>query len=451
MMLRRAYSNFYSRLFSDGATIVAVTYFVRAGIRFASNLILTRLLYPEAFGLMSIIGSVLMFLTMLSDVGYHAFFIRHRSQDPNVLDTVWSVKLIRSFILAAVIAAVAYPVSLFYGHPELFAPLLVIAVSSIIGGFDALSMMVAQRNQRFFKFSIIEVVLQLSQTIVTIVLAVIFRSYWALVFGSTVSTILGMIFSYTLFPNSARRFAIDRDVLRELWGFSRVVLPSSAITLILTQSDKLIIAKLFDIRLLGIYAIATTLTAFFNNFASRITNTVLFARFSEANRQAPHTLREVYYRERSKLLPKYLLLCGFIAPLGTLIFQILYDPRYLAGGLYFSILMAAPVLRSISMTCEQALIAKGQIRAALEGNIARLIWFVGLIVVLFHFFGFFGVLAAVASIDLPPLIVFWWRLRKEGLMDIRREMSVFLYLLAGLALGIIASYAGSTTLKMLNI
>ena len=333
--------------------------------------------------------------------------------------------------------------SLFYGHPELFAPLLVIAVSSIIGGFDALSMMVAQRNQRFFKFSIIEVVLQLSQTIVTIVLAVIFRSYWALVFGSTVSTILGMIFSYTLFPNSARRFAIDRDVLRELWGFSRVVLPSSAITLILTQSDKLIIAKLFDIRLLGIYAIATTLTAFFDNFAQRITSTVLFARFSEANRQAPHTLRDVYYRERNKLLPKYLLLCGFIAPLGTLIFQILYDPRYLAGGLYFSILMAAPVLRSISMTCEQALIAKGQIRAALEGNIARLIWFVGLIVVLFHFFGFFGVLAAVASIDLPPLIVFWWRLHKEGLMDVRREMAVFLYLLAGLALGIIASYAGS--------
>ncbi|MFC6638676.1 oligosaccharide flippase family protein [Sulfitobacter sediminilitoris] len=51
------------------ASWIVLGYGASQAIRLASNLILTRLLFPEAFGLMALVGVVTVGLTLFSDVG----------------------------------------------------------------------------------------------------------------------------------------------------------------------------------------------------------------------------------------------------------------------------------------------------------------------------------------------------------------------------------------------
>ena len=63
-------------------------------LRFASNLLLARWLFPQAFGLMAIVNGVIQGLAMLSDVGIGQSIIRHhRSDDPEFYNTAWTLQI----------------------------------------------------------------------------------------------------------------------------------------------------------------------------------------------------------------------------------------------------------------------------------------------------------------------------------------------------------------------
>jgi len=69
-------------------------------IRFGSNLLMTRLLMPEMFGLMSIATTVMIGLTMFSDVGLKQFIVQHsRGNESAYLNTAWIVQILRGVLL----------------------------------------------------------------------------------------------------------------------------------------------------------------------------------------------------------------------------------------------------------------------------------------------------------------------------------------------------------------
>ena len=89
-------------------------------IRLIRNLILTRLLFPEAFGLMTLVWMVMYGLEMLSDVGLGPAIIRDpRGDDPDFLNTAWTVQAIRGAVLWGASCLIAYPMATFYSAPDL--------------------------------------------------------------------------------------------------------------------------------------------------------------------------------------------------------------------------------------------------------------------------------------------------------------------------------------------
>ena len=69
-------------------------------MRLGSNLILTRLLVPEAFGTMALVNALVMGLTMFSDMGTGPAIQKcAHGDEPEFLDTVWSVQAIRGGVL----------------------------------------------------------------------------------------------------------------------------------------------------------------------------------------------------------------------------------------------------------------------------------------------------------------------------------------------------------------
>jgi O-antigen/teichoic acid export membrane protein len=107
-------------------------------IRLARSLILTRLLFPEAFGVMSLVWVVMFGLGMLSDLGVGPAIIRDkRGEDPDFLNTAWTLQVIRGVVLLGIACLIAYPMATFYNEPDLAQLIPAAGLFALIAGFNS--------------------------------------------------------------------------------------------------------------------------------------------------------------------------------------------------------------------------------------------------------------------------------------------------------------------------
>ncbi len=77
-------------------------------LRLFSNLILTRLLVPEAFGLVAAVNTLYFALVMFSDLGVWQSVVKsERGTQARFLGTAWAVQLVRGALLCAVVLLIA--------------------------------------------------------------------------------------------------------------------------------------------------------------------------------------------------------------------------------------------------------------------------------------------------------------------------------------------------------
>ena len=127
-------------------------------LRLGSNLVVTRLLVPEMFGLMAIATTVGVIMVMLSDIGLHQAVVRSsRGDEQAFLDTIWVLKVARGFLLwgGSIAAALALyfgarigwiPSASTYGNETLPALIIATGFSSVIIGFASTLSMSATRR-----------------------------------------------------------------------------------------------------------------------------------------------------------------------------------------------------------------------------------------------------------------------------------------------------------------
>ncbi|HJV94926.1 MAG TPA: oligosaccharide flippase family protein, partial [Albitalea sp.] len=124
-------------------------------IRLGGNLILTRLLVPEAFGLMAIVYVLMIGFALFSDLGIGANIVQNpRGEDPSFLNTAWTVQIVRGIVIwvLSLLSAVALPVAAsfgwvkagtVYGDPLLPWVIAAFSFTAVIGGFDSTNIAVA--------------------------------------------------------------------------------------------------------------------------------------------------------------------------------------------------------------------------------------------------------------------------------------------------------------------
>jgi len=182
----------------------------------AGNVIVCRLLFPEEMGLMLLVNTVLIGLTMFSDVGIMASVVQNkRGEDPAFLRTAWTVNLLRSSMLWLFSFPVALAVSHFVGEPRLMCLIPVTALKNITGAFCSMSLLVLRRRieqGRIFLLNLTSIILQVA---VTILLAWWLRSVWALVIAAHIVTLYRLAVSHTLLAEGYRMgFEWDRDIAK---------------------------------------------------------------------------------------------------------------------------------------------------------------------------------------------------------------------------------------------
>ena len=140
-----------------GAFWTAGGYGVRQILRFANNLILTRLLFPELFGLMAIVNLFVLGLNLFSDIGLNPAIIQSkRGDEATFLNTAWTIQVMRGVVLTVGAFFLAWPVSIFYDQPILLWALPVSGLTALFAGFNSTRMAEANRHLRMRELVFVE-------------------------------------------------------------------------------------------------------------------------------------------------------------------------------------------------------------------------------------------------------------------------------------------------------
>ncbi len=426
-------------------------------LRLGSNLVLTRLLEPDAFGLMAVVYLLMIGLALFSDLGINRSVVQSsRGQDAAFLDTAWTVQVLRGLALAAATLALAMGFALAsragwvreqtaYADARLPWVVAAFALVALLQGLESIRVGLAKRAMQMKRLTHIDLASQLISTVVMVALAWYFHSIWALVAGALVAGAVRTTLGYTWLEGHRERWRLERPALAELLSNGKWIFLASMLGFIAVNGDRLILGGLIDAKVFGLYAIAFLLVNTLQVVASMLCNNVAYPAFSEVFRERPHDLARVIERFQWAYDGLVLTLSAMLITAGPAIVQVLYDSRYQDAGRMLSVLAVGAIGLRVQLIeqCYQA------VHKPEYTTLANLIRLVALVLGTLVGHAYWGLPGAVAGIALSQFstwpLAFWFRWRYGALrwrVDAMLVPALAGGALLGLALAAVVGHLG---------
>jgi O-antigen/teichoic acid export membrane protein len=404
-------------------------------LRLGSNLILTRLLVPELFGLMALVYVFIIGLEMLSDVGIGPSVIQNpRGNEIKFLNTAWTIQVIRGLCLWICSFLIAIPAADFYQEKSLIWLIPLVGFSSAIAGFNSTSLFTLNREIALAKLTLIELGTQLSGLITMIVWAFFNPTIWALVAGNFVSTLLKMVISHQLIAEKPNRFAWHKEFVGEIFSFSQWVFVSSMMTFLATQVDKLLLGKLFSFTLLGVYQIALTFAEIPQKIIYSVAGRVIFPVIAQQADLPRETLRAKILQNRQKIVLGLIPCLAIFICFGDFLVLFLYDVRYEEAAWMLPILALGFWPHLLTMTMYYVLLGLGKPAYGAMGFFAKLCYMIGAVLLGYKLGGILGVIIAIALNDLPLYAVVSYGCWKEKITTFQQDLMATIVLIVTITL-----------------
>ncbi len=416
-----------------GSVWTIAGYGTSQALRLAANLILTRLLFPEAFGMMALVTVFMQGLMMFSDIGVGPSIMQSkRGDDPDFLNTAWTIQVIRGFCLWLVACAIAAPVSRFYGEAQLAQLIPAVGFGLLVTGFNPTRLETGHRHLHLGLISFIQIISQTIGIIAAIFLAYITGSVWAFVVSGLVSTVSHLILLNMYLPGERNHFRWEKTAAKELITYGKWIFLSTVSGFLFMQSDKLILGKFLTIEALGVYNIGYFLASFPLLVSSTVIHKILIPLYRErppaASAENYQKLRKMRFAVTASILSLLMIFAFF----GASLVSILYDLRYQNAGAIVVLTACMQIPLVIILTYDQAALASGDSRRFFILAASKAVVMVTVLLIGIKMAGLFGALLSqgIAIIIIYPVAV--WLAKEQGAWDPEHDI---IFSIIGLLLG----------------
>lgn len=411
------------------------------GLRLASNLIMTRLLAPDAFGLMALVLSIEILIGMLSDLGLDASIVRSKKgDDPAFLATARTMQLARSALIAAVMLAVGaalaplaaagvFPAASVYADPRLPWFMALMALSVAITGFSAMRVALHNRSLNLVPVIRLELGAQVVAIIATVAGALGGLGAYSLALGAVFSAGAKVIGSHLFLAGPPARFGFDRAHFKEIFGYGKWLLLASTLGWLAQRGDQVIFGALFDKLEFGLYSIGVIWIFTGRNLIELVQRRVAYPALAELHRERPHDLTRIYRRMRLVYEGGCLALFLAVATFADLLVEVLYPDAY-DGVAHFIRLLSVSLLLAPYKLLSTVLLTGGDSRQYTVVSAAPGIALFALTPIVFSAA---GADAAIVFASLTPLLAipFNWKYASKFIkIDYLRESAMALIAIA---------------------
>jgi len=302
-------SDVRQRLIKGSAWLSAARAVVN-GLSLLSTIVLARLLSPGDFGLVALATTLLAIMTSITDLSLSSALVRHEAPTRTHFDAAWTLNALRGLLLGALFAAAGVPAAKLYGDPRLIGIMAVIGFSLLLSGLTNPRSIMLQRDLIFWQEFVLNVAQKLVGVLVSIALAWLYRSYWALVLGILAMEATNVIVSYTILPFRPR---VCFQHVKELLSFSVWLTAGQIVDTLNWRFDQLIIGKGLSVATLGHYTVGSNIAQMPTRETTAPLTNVIFPAFS--NMRADRARLARAYQRAQRFVTAIALPAGFGAAL----------------------------------------------------------------------------------------------------------------------------------------
>lgn len=234
----------------------SITEIIAKLIQPITNMILARILVPEAFGVVATITMIISFADMFTDAGFQKYIIQHefknkREKELSTNVAFWT-NLFISVLMWILIIIYSNDIAKIVGNPGLEHVISVACMQLPLTSFSSIQMAVYRRSFDFKTLFFVRIVSICIPFIVTIPLALLGYSYWSLIIGTICGTLSNAII-LTLKSVWKPKFEYSFTVLKEMLSFSLWSLVEAISIWLTTWIDTFIIGSVLTSYYLGLY------------------------------------------------------------------------------------------------------------------------------------------------------------------------------------------------------
>jgi O-antigen/teichoic acid export membrane protein len=424
-----------------GALAVSGAFWSLAGygggqvLRLGGNLVLTRLLFQEAFGLIALAFVFIAGIQLLSDVGIGPGIVQsEKGANASYLNTAWTIQVGRGVAVWLITVALAGPLARFYNEPRLAEVIPLCALTALFGGFFSTKLYTTNRDLAMKKLAMLELGSQFAGIVVMIAWAAISPTVWALVAGGVSGVFSKLVMSHLALSGVSNRLHFKLEHARALMRFGVWIFISTLLTFVVSQSDRLIFGKLVPIGVLGVYNIAAMLAIAPNTAISHFALSVFFPLLSKI-RNSGQAILSPFLRVRWIMLVAAGWLCAGLIAGGDAIIRVLYDARYDEAGWMVQMLSFGTWFAALEAANGAGLLAQGNANAVAASSAGKLVGILTLVPAGYSLFGFPGAVLGFAAGEIAKYVVSAVAAKRLGLASWRQDLPLMALLAASAACG----------------
>lgn len=220
----------------------------------ATLLILARVLSPADFGLTAIAASFISIIDMVLEIPLVQALVRLPTIDKAHLDTAFTIGVLRSAIIAVLMAAAAWPVAFVYHDARLLPIVLALSLGPIARSLYSPAVVHFYRDINFRVSFIADFSGKLIATLISLVALHAGLGYWTLVINQVTSSIMPTVLSYILAPY---RPHLSLKKLSDFSSFTGWFTSSQILAAVSWQYDRVFLGYHVEKSVLGRYGVAS--------------------------------------------------------------------------------------------------------------------------------------------------------------------------------------------------
>jgi O-antigen/teichoic acid export membrane protein len=402
-------------------------YGLKTAFRFISNMILTRLLSPEMFGVAAIGNAILNGLSMFSDIGLTQGVTRSTREDADFYRTAWTLQLLRGVLLLLILLLLAEPIGAIYDSSAVTTFLLIVAFSQLAMGLNNIEVLRDYKTAELRRVALIDIAAAIVGLTIMVLWALQQPSHVALAMGALCSTATFTVLTWFCYPRAASRFRLERASTQEMLQLGKWIFISTILAFFIVQMDRLALGKLVALEWVGYYSIAWIWATIPSTMLAQWSSQVFFPLVAQTLAQG-RGLAAVRTTRRA-----YVAICVLASVVlygaSELLVAVLYPDKYAAVAALMRPLVAVSVIGAVEHAYSDLLVGFGIPKEKILGQLLSVVFFLALLWPVFTRVGIEGVIYLLGVASTIRLLWSAWRLHPHLRQDLVFDALLFLVFL----------------------
>ena len=301
-----------------------LTRWVSRLIGVVSTIILARLLTPADFGLVAMASIVVGFVRVLTSFGVGTVLVQRNTQERSYMDSAWTLGLLETAFAGALIFGSGSIAASYFHDQRVVDVMRLMALTVSLSGLRNIGLVTFYQNMEFGKEFQVLFITRITGFAVTVFLAWMLRSYWAMPIGALCSEIMGVVVSYIIHPYRPR---LSLSKAGDIFSFSQWLMVANIGRYIDSRIDQLVLGGRVSAESLGLYSAANDIASTPTSDFLAPLNRVLFPKFVQFQ-NSPAVLQDAFTMALSILALIALPIATGIALTAPLFVPLLLGPRW---------------------------------------------------------------------------------------------------------------------------